>query len=97
MSENPNFPVLIPANTWTKIATAVVKGFYYKKAETGGYFQTYRLTGGVAPVNPGAGKVPEEGIGIFLDGKTSEEIGDSSPIDVYVYSLGSEGKLRVDV
>ena len=88
---NPDYPVLIPANTWTKIATAVLKGFYYKKRGTDGYFQTYRLTGETAPTDL------EEGIGIFLKGKNVEEIGNDSPIDVYVYSLNKEGSLRVDV
>jgi hypothetical protein len=91
MSNNPLFPVAVPVGVWTKIATSVTAGTIYNKKTTSGYFQTFRLTGDNAPTDLA------EGVSMFIDQPDFEEIGNDSPIDIYVYSLGKDGVLRVDV
>lgn len=87
---NPLF-VDCPADVWTKIATAVTTGQVWKAQSVAEYLQTYRLTGETAPTDRG------EGMKLFADDKNSEEINSSAPIDVYVFVVGSAGRVRVDV
>jgi len=91
MATNPQFPVLLTENTWTKIASAVVTGTIYNKNSGADYFQTYRIPNDPAPTDLA------EGVGMFLEPQGFEEIKSDSPIDVYVYALGDQGKLRVDL
>jgi hypothetical protein len=76
---------------WVKVATNVVSGWIHKMEKRASYLQTYRLTGEVAPINE------DEGVKMFLDFADKEQIKSSVPIDVYVWSRGHDGKLRVDV
>jgi len=91
MAKNPEFPVAVPKDVWTKIAIGVLTGTVYNKKTAVGYFQTFRVTGDPAPTDL------EEGVGMFLDNPGYEEISSDSPIDVWVYSVKEDGKLRVDV
>ena len=89
-------PVFIDCtkNIWTKVATGVTTGQIHKKSEQPQeYLHTYRDTGGAAPPNTEAGK--EQGVPIFLNG-VSELISATAGIDIYVYPVSSDGKVRVD-
>ncbi len=86
---NPQF-VNCPADTWTKVATAIISGQLWKANTTPVYLQTYKLTGEAVPSSR------DEGMKLFSDGD-SESISSSEPIDIYVYAVGSAGRVRVDV
>ena len=86
---NPIF-VACPADQFTKIATAVTTGQIWKAQSTAVYLQTYKLTGEAAPSSR------DEGMKLFANGD-SEEISSSEFIDVYVYAIGSAGRVRVDL
>lgn len=91
-------PVFIdcPANIWTKVATNVTAGQIHKKSEQPQeYLHTYRDAGGTAPASDTAGR--EEGVRIFIDGNISEQIINSFAIDVYVFPIGADGKVRADL
>jgi hypothetical protein len=84
-------------NTWVKIATNVTAGQVHKQkkvADTTGktlkYLQTYVMTGGAAPVGT------EIGVPMF-DETAHETISASAGIDPYVYCMGGDGLVRVDV
>lgn len=87
-------PVLIdiPADTWTLVATGVTSGMVHKKgAMQSTYLQTYRSTGSPAPT------LISEGVEMFLYNEISEEIDASVLIDVYIFVVGSAGRVRVDI
>lgn len=86
-------PVFVncPADVWTKVTTAVTTGQLWKAQSTATYLQTYRLTGETAPTDS------SEGVKLFSDNQNSEEISSSDPIDVYVFAIGSAGRVRVDL
>ena len=86
---NPLF-VDCPADTWTKVATAVTTGQLWKAQSITEYLQTYRLTGEAAPTER------SEGMKLFSK-SDSDKIDSSAPIDAYVYAVGSAGRVRVDV
>ena len=91
-------PVFVdcPKDVWTKVATNVAVGRIHKKDESPQiYLYTYRETGGAVPPDTDAGK--EQGVPMFLDGSVTEEIAHSSGIDIYVFPLTSDGKVRVDL
>jgi hypothetical protein len=90
---DPNFPVNIPANTWTKVASNVTSGFLFKKRAGIRYLQTYRV---ISLGNPDPTLV-DEGVAMFQGSSITEQISSSEPIDVWVYCDGADGVLRVDV
>lgn len=85
-------PVLtpIPQGVWTKVATNVKNGNLHKKNHTPLYKQTYRLTGDPAPTTP------DEAVLMFSK-CLSEIIRSDVAIDVYVWCVGADGELRVDL
>jgi hypothetical protein len=91
MANNPQFPVNLVKETWTKIATGVLTGTIYNRKTTVGYFQTFRVTGDPAPTDL------NEGVSMFLEHPDYEPIGSDSPIDVWVFCRGKDGILRVDL
>jgi hypothetical protein len=88
---NPNF-VNCPANTWTKVATNVITGQVWRDKTTVKYLHTYRETGDAAPTDRA------EGMPIFVQEESDHEsISAVSGIDVYIYAIGEDGRVRVDV
>lgn len=88
---NPVF-VDCPANTWTLVATAVFSGQLWRARTSVNYLHTYRETGDPAPTES------SEGMKIFQDGEPDfEPISSSNSIDVYIYAIGSDGRVRIDV
>lgn len=84
-------PVIIdcPADTWTKVATAVTSGLVHIfVGEKLKWLQTYRLTGEAAPTDK------SDAIALV---EPTDTISASSAIDVYVYPNGGAGKVRVDL
>ena len=92
---NPEL-IRCPKNQWTKIATNVVSGQIHKKTEKPQeYLSTFRETGDPGPENTEEGK--EEGVPIFIDNIVSEEIKNSTGIDIYIYPVTDDGLVRVDI
>lgn len=84
-------PVIVAcaADVWTKVATAVLTGnIWVKDKPSGGMMQTYRLTGDPAPTLE-TESMPILDIGIAIN--------NSVGIDVYIYSKGGSGSVRVDI
>lgn len=87
-------PVLIDIDEgkWNLIATGVTTGMVHRKSEEPNlYFQTYRLTGEAAPTTL------DEGIKLFINSVISEPISAVAAVDVYVWPVGSNGRVRVDL
>jgi hypothetical protein len=94
---SPTF-VDCPADQWTKVATNVTTGMLHKVYSSGAtsptvkYLQTF--------VQPTAGSAPTggraDGVSVFED---SEHVpmSFSTGTDVYIYPIGSAGRVRVDV
>lgn len=80
-----------PKDAWTKVATGVVTGQVWRMISTERYLQTYRLTGDAEPTEK------EEGVAAFLDGNDRETISSAELIDVYLYSISENGRVRVDL
>ena len=83
--------VNIPAGEWTKIATNVVTGQVHKVLSIPVYMQTYRLTGGGAPT------LLTDGVLAFANGAVTDQVSASAAIDVYLWCVGSAGRVRVDI
>lgn len=83
-----NDPVIIatPKDVWTKVATAVTAGRVWIKNTRPNYLQTYRVTGGGAPTD----------LSEAVDLTDGALISSVDPIDVYVYSEGDDGSVRLD-
>ncbi len=80
------------ANQWTKITTAVVTGQIWRIGRKPQYLHTYRETGDSAPTER------SDGVLAFpLEDIDSEDISSSSPIDIYLYAIEFDGRVRVDV
>jgi len=78
-------------NTWTKVATNVITGLIHKFDPTPyEYLQTYRETGDPAPT------LRSDGVVAFEDSK-SEVISAIAGIDVYLYPIIDNGRVRVDI
>lgn len=88
---NPDYPVLIPKNTWEKVAESVTVGQIRRKNIQPKYLQTYRIAGGAAPT------LKEEGVPMFDEFPNREPIESFYPIDVYVYCINYDGELRIDI
>lgn len=83
--------IATPDGVWTKVATNVVTGQLNRLKNLPAYTQTYRVTGGGAPIDD------DEGVRMFTHNKISEQIQSSTAIDVYVWCRGGDGSLRVDL
>lgn len=80
--------LIIPADTWTAVATAVTSGFVHILNPTDGeWYQTYKDTGGAVPTEEPEVKIDFQ----------SASIGSTSSIDVYVYHKNEAGRVRVDL
>lgn len=88
---NPAF-VDCTENTWTLIATNVVTGNVRKITNGPTYLHTYRETGDPAPT------LSTEGVLIFVEEESLyEPISATSGIDVYIYCISDDGRVRVDL
>lgn len=77
---------------WTKVATNVVTGKIWKVNTIPIYLHTYRDTGGAAPT------LQSDGVLIFQEEEsTFEEISAANQIDVYIWPIGGDGRVRVDL
>jgi len=86
-------PVFVdcPAGEWTEVATNVTSGTIWKTIK-GQYLSTYKMTGGGAPTTQ------DEGVPIFrAEEPDYEAISATAGIDVYIWPVGSAGRVRVDV
>ena len=99
-------PVLedIPADVWKKVLTNVKTGFVHILIGDSIYYQTYRLTGEDAPIEV-AGDPDFDGVPIYYrNERITDEfvplgtagINSVAKIDVYIYSKGAAGRVRVD-
>ena len=81
----------INEGAWKKIATNVTSGMV-RKVDTSPdkYLQTYRDTGGAAPT------LLTEGFPVFVE-SDSVPISSNIGIDVYLWAIGSDGRVRVDL
>lgn len=87
---NPIF-INLTKDTWVKIATSVVAGQVWKvNSSPESYLQTYKVAGEAAPTG--------RALGVTAFNKSSvEEIASPSPIDVYLWADGEDGRVRVDL
>lgn len=81
----------LPADTWVKVATSVISGQIRRKDLRPTYLQTYRDTGEAAPT------LKSEGVRAFDEFPNREPIESINLIDVYLYSEGIAGRVRVDL
>ena len=78
-------------DVWTKVATDVTTGAIRRGDVTPyEYLQTYRETGDPAPT------LKSDGVPAFEGGRT-EIISAVNGIDVYLYPITNNGRVRVDV
>lgn len=86
MMANP-VVVFCPMGEWTLVAQGISAGFVHCLNATI-YLQTYRPTGGAAPTTDaeGAPMLPPGAI-----------VSATDPIDVYVWTRGIPGSVRVDI
>ena len=88
---NPTVKTIL-ANTWVKVATNVNVGNIKKMSrKPKKYLSTYRVTGGSAPTELSNGDP------IFVGFGNNQEVIEGSAIDVYVYAIGRNGKVRVSI
>lgn len=86
----PNF-VNCPKNVWTLVAAGVTTGTLHKWDKSPyGYLQTYVDAGDSAPT------LKADGVAAFVESNI-EIIAHTSLIDVYLYSLLDDGRVRVDI
>lgn len=88
-------PVFIdcPEDIWTKVAENITTGQIHKVKEAPfSYLHTYRTSGDPPP--PGGF---EEGIKVFIDDEISEPIAFSSGIDLYIFCVKADGRVRIDL
>lgn len=84
---NPNI-VSCTADTWNAIATNVTAGQVWIKDTGVQYLHTYRMTGDPAPTTL-TDALDFLGLRMAIDSATA--------IDVYLYPLGANGSVRVDL
>lgn len=82
-------PALIdtPADQWTKVADSVTSGIVWIKNTSVEYLQTYRVAADPVPTSR------DEGVPL----NDAAVISDLAAIDVYVYAIGGDGRVRVDI
>jgi len=88
----PN-PVPTPctANAWTKVADDVLNCTIHKFTKTPTYYHTYRVAGEAAPT----ATPPVSADSIEWKSDTLI-VNFSYPVDIYLYSAGAAGAVRVD-
>lgn len=87
---NPVF-VSCPKNVWTKVATNVNVGFIHRVDITPyKYLQTYRLTSESAPI------LRSDGV-VAFEHDSIEKISSTAEIDVYIYPINDDGRVRADL
>ena len=83
--------VAAAADQWNLIASGVTNGQVHRKDTSPSvYLQTYRSAGDPAPTDK------SEGVQVFVAGDQAD-IAATSAIDVYLYPVGSDGAVRVDL
>lgn len=86
---NPVYPVAVPEGVWTKVATANL-GQVWRKKTTVTYLMTYRVESDPAPTTT------DEAVKVFVDCE-SMPISNNLVIDVYLWAVGGDGVVRVDI
>jgi hypothetical protein len=96
----------LPADVWTKVGTAVRRGFIHILKGDLVYYQTHRLTGGTAPDDLILPDNPDfEGVPVYyrLERIAGESVvvgvvGINSSVDrdIYIYCEAKPGKIRFD-
>lgn len=83
----------VPEGQWTLVAESVVTGLLWKQPNKNSrIIQTYRETGGTAPT------LRTDGVEAFTDGENKPEVISSSAlIDVYLWSIGDDSRIRADL
>lgn len=86
--------VSCPADTWTKVATAITSAqIYFGPASTGtspsSFRMTYRVTGGAAPTTEYGVVLP---FGDRDEGQRSYRADHGEPVDVYFMAVGGTGE-----
>lgn len=76
----------ITAETWTKVATAVVAGDIHVQRDGVFYYHAFVETGDPAPTGT------NEAVRFLKNARIEAQ----SPIDAYVYCVRGAGKIRVD-
>lgn len=104
-AENPDVQI-IPPDVWTKIATAVQRGFIHILAGETVYYQSHRLTGDAKPDDEILPGTPDfEGVAMYyrIDRFAGEfevvggdAINSTVPRDIYVYCKTNPGRIRYD-
>lgn len=74
----------------TKVATDVVTGQIHRVLPRANYASTYRLTGEAAPTDK------TEFVKVF-ENSASEDIASTAAIDIYMFCIKKDGKVRVDL
>lgn len=90
---NPS-EVVCTENTWVLVATNVIADnatLWRMNTVPTSYYYTYRLTGQAAPT------LITEGVPIFRNVDPDFENISASGVDLYVYALDGEGRVRVDI
>jgi len=81
--------VTLTANTWVKVATNVTAGIIQNRLTDNQVYHTYRMTGNTAPIGTAEGILWNTDLDLVI----KSDYG----IDVYLYSVGVAGKVRVNV
>lgn len=85
---NPNI-VTCTLATWVKVATNVNAAVIHRKLTGPRYYHTYRLTGAAAPSDL------SDAVPAFTDGDVLQ-YEHPAGIDIYIYTTGKAGSVRVD-
>lgn len=81
----------LAADAWTLVAQNVVTGKITPTDSSPQYLQTYRQTGGDAPTDKA------EGTAAFRKSGEPLYVSSYENIDVYLYPIGTSGRVRVDI
>jgi hypothetical protein len=81
--------ITLKADVWELVAAGVTVG-RVKKVRHGRYIETYRDANDTPP------RSEKEGVILFKNDNYAD-INSSSPIDVYVMSIGETGQIRLDL
>lgn len=88
---DPTF-INIPEGGWTVVATDTTTGLLHKTSHAPSvYLQTYRLTGGTAPT------LVTDGVEAFKNLSNTEVISSADAIDVYLWAVSADGRVRADI
>jgi hypothetical protein len=82
--------IAVTKDQWVKVATNVTAGqLHIKDTSPDNYFWTYRMTTNPAPT------LRDEGV-LMLWGEPGQ-ISFSAGVDIYVWCVGADGRVRLDV